>query len=388
MKVARVKVTPVDTSFWGDFAARQDEHKLVTPMAKYPEYRHPLSSWFPNDSMCVVEIETEDGLVGTGWCEDYCHTSSSIINQHLSRLLIGANPLNRNMLWDQMYRSTMPYGRKGPALHAISGIDIALWDLAGKHLGQPVHQLLGGRTRGSIPIYASGLHFTNEDEFTREAAGYVSRGFKAMKMRFLHGPVDGREGMNRNIEIVELLRSTVGDDIDIMADAYMGWDLEYALQMCHALGPFNLKWVEEPLMPDQIRDYAALRRASPVPIAAGEHETTRYGFAQLIEAEALDIIQFDIGRVGGFSEAQRVCTLAQAAGLSVYPHAYGLPTLHLAASDDTIGMVEYFPVPAYEEHEETPLFDGAAIPFNGEITLSDDPGLGVSFVLPGFTPIR
>ena len=388
MKIARVKVTPVDSSFWGDFASRQDELKLVTLMAMYPEYRHPLSSWFPNDSMCVVEIETEDGLVGTGWCEDYCHTSSSIIDQHLNRFLIGSDPRSRSLLWDQMYRSTMPYGRKGPALYAISAIDIALWDLVGKHFGQPVHQLLGGRARGSIPIYASGLHFTNEDEFTREAAGYVSRGFKAMKMRFLHGPADGREGMKRNVELVELLRSTVGDDIDIMADAYMGWDLEYALRMCHALGPFDMKWVEEPLLPDQIRDYAALRRASPVPIAAGEHETTRYGFAQLIDAEALDIIQFDIGRVGGFSEAQRVCTLAQAAGLPVYPHAYGLPTLHLATSDSSIGMVEYFPVPAWDEHEEAPLFDSAAIPLNGEITLGDEPGLGATLALAGFTPLR
>lgn len=387
MKIARVRVTHVDTSFWGDFAARQDELRLVTLMAIYPQYRHPLSSWFPNDSMCVVEIETDDGLVGTGWCEDYCRSTSMIVEQHLAMLLVGTDPRDRSRLWDQMFRATMPYGRKGPALFGISAVDIALWDLAGKHSGQPVHQLLGGRARNSIPIYASHLHFTNEDEFTREAADYVRRGFKAMKMRFLHGPADGPEGMKRNVELVELLRSTVGDNIDIMADAYMGWDLEYALKMCRALAPFEMKWVEEPLLPDQIRDYATLRRNSPVPIAAGEHETTRYGFAQLIDAEALDVIQFDIGRVGGFSEARRVCTLAQVAGLPVYTHAYGLPTLHLATSDSTIGMVEYFPVPVWDDHEETPLFDGAAVPVDGEVALGDEPGLGAHLALPGFTPL-
>jgi L-rhamnonate dehydratase len=387
MKIARVKVSHINMSFWGEFAARQDQLRLVTLMAAHPQYRHPLSSWFPAEAMCVVEIETEDGLVGTGWCEDYSHATSVIIDEHLSRLLIGADPLDRSRLWDQMYRSTMPYGRKGPALYAISAIDIALWDLAGKHFGQPVYQLLGGRARDEVPIYASHLHFTNEDEFTREATEYVNRGFKAMKMRFLHGPADGREGMNRNAELVQLLRETVGDNIDIMADAYMGWDLEYARSMCRMLAPFNMKWVEEPLLPDQIRDYAALRRDSPVPIAAGEHETTRYGFAQLIEAEALDIIQFDIGRVGGFSEAKRVCALAQAAGLPVYTHAYGTPTLHLATSETAIGMVEYFPVPVWDDVDENPHFDGTAIPINGELMLGDEPGLGATLNLPGFTPL-
>ena len=387
MKIARVKVTPIDMSFWGGFASRQDELRLVTPMAIYPEYRHPLSSWFPTDAMCVVEIETEDGLVGTGWCEDYSRATSVIVEQHLTKILVGADPLDRNRLWDQAYRSTMPYGRKGPALFAVSAVDIALWDLAGKYLGQPVFQLLGGRARDPIPIYASHLHFTNEDEFTREAADYVQRGFKAMKMRFLHGPADGLEGMNRNVELVALLRETVGDDIDIMADAYMGWDLEYALRICRALAPFDMKWVEEPLLPDQLRDYARLRRESPVPIAAGEHETTRYGFSQIIEAEALDIIQFDIGRVGGFSEARRVCALAQAAGLPVYTHAYGLPTLHLATSEDVVGMVEYFPVPVWDDVEEAPHFDGAVVPADGEVTLGDEPGLGATLSLPGFTPL-
>ena len=387
MRIARVRVTHVDMSFWGDFASRQDELRLVTLMSAYPEYRHPLSSWFPTDAMCVVEIETDDGLVGTGSCEDYAHATSVIVEQHLTKILVGADPRQRSRLWDQMFRSTMPYGRKGPALFAVSAVDVALWDLAGKHLGVPVFEMLGGRARDTVPIYASHLHFTNTDEFVAEAAEYVNRGFGAMKMRFLHGPADGPAGMRRNVDLVRTLRSTVGDDIDIMADAYMGWDLEYALRMCRALAPFDMKWVEEPLLPDQLREYAILRRESPVPIAAGEHETTRYGFSQIIEAEALDIIQFDIGRVGGFSEARKVCALAQAAGLPVYTHAYGLPTLHLATSDRAVGMVEYFPVPVWDDAEEAPHFDGVAIPVGGEVSIGDAPGLGATLSLPGFTPL-
>lgn len=387
MRIARVKVTHIDMSFWGDFAARQDELRLVTLMAIHPRYRHPLSSWFPADAMCVVEIQTDEGLVGTGWCEDYARATSVIIENHLTRLLVGADPLERSRLWDQMFRSTMPYGRKGPALYAVSAIDIALWDLAGKHFGQPVFELLGGRARDVVPVYASHLHFTNEDEFMAEATEYVNRGFKAMKMRFLHGPADGLAGLRRNVELVRMLRGAVGDGIDIMADAYMGWDLEYALRMCRALEPFDMKWVEEPLLPDQLREYAALRRQSPVPIAAGEHETTRYGFSQIIEAGALDIIQFDIGRVGGFSEARKVCALAQAAGLPVYTHAYGMPTLHLATSDTAVGMVEYFPVPVWDDVTEAPHFDGAAIPEGGQVSIGDAPGLGATLSLAGFNPL-
>ena len=362
MKIARVRVTHIDMSFWGDFAARQDELRLVTLMAVHPQYRHPLSSWFPRDAMCVVEVEADDGLVGTGWCEDYAGATSAIIENHLTKILVGADALERGRLWDQMFRSTMPYGRKGPALYAVSAIDIALWDLAGKHFGQPVFELLGGRARDWCPSTPATCISPTRTSSSRRRRSTWRRGFKAMKMRFLHGPADGLAGLRRNVELVSMLRAAVGDEIDIMADAYMGWDLEYALRMCRALEPFDMKWVEEPLLPDQLREYAILRRESPVPIAAGEHETTRYGFAQIIEAEALDVIQFDIGRVGGFSEARKVCALAQAAGLPVYTHAYGMPTLHLATSDTAVGMVEYFPVPVWDDVTEAPTSTARPFP--------------------------
>jgi L-rhamnonate dehydratase len=390
MKISNIKVTRIASSFWGDFASRQDELPLVTPMSRYAEYRHPLSSWFADDTMCVVEIETTTGLVGTGWCEDYCGASSAIIEGHLHRLLIGASPFDREKLWDQLYRSTMAYGQKGPALFAISAVDIALWDIAGKCADAPVFQLLGGQVRDEIQVYASHLHFKNENDFCAEAEDYVARGFRAMKMRFLHCPEEGLEGMHHNIHLVRLLRDTVGPDIEIMADAYGGWSLEYALRISRELAPFNMKWIEEPLLPDQLHEYIELTRQSPVPIAAGEHIHTRFGFAPIIEHRALDIIQFDIGRVGGFSEAVRVCAMADAAGLPVYTHAYGLPTLHLATAIRTCQMVEYFPIPVWADDStgEGPHFDGAPPPVNGVVAIPQQkPGLGETLALAGFTPI-
>ena len=337
--------------------------------------------------MCIVEVGTTDGIVGTGWCKDYCGASSAIIEEHLQRLLLGAEPRDREKLWDQLYRSTMPYGQKGPALFAISAVDIALWDIAGKCAAVPVFQLLGGQVRDEIPFYASHLHFTNEADFCAEAEDYVARGFLAMKLRFRHGPEAGLEGMHQNIHLVRLLRDTVGPDIEIMADAYGGWSLDYALRICRKLAPFDMKWVEEPLLPDQLHEYIELIRQSPIPIAAGEHIHTRFGFAPIIEFRALDIIQFDIGRVGGFSEAVRVCAMADAAGLPVYTHAYGLPTLHLAAATRVCQMVEYFPIPVWsdESTDEGPHFDGAPPPVDGVVTIPKKPGLGEEFSLAGFT---
>ena len=384
MKIVRVAAIHYEASAWGHFYDREDELPLITAMAIYPQFKHRISSWWPPVGTCVVEIETQNGLVGRGWCEDYCHATSAIIEKHLCRFLMGADPRDTTKLWDQMYRASIPYGRKGAALFGISAIDIALWDLAGKCHNEPVYRLLGGKVRDRIPVYASHLHFLDSERFCAEAADYVRQGYQAMKMRFGFGPADGLEGMNKNVAQVKMARETVGDSIDLMADAYMGWTLEYAKRMTRRLEPFDLKWIEEPLLPDEISGYIELTRSSPVPIAAGEHEFTRYGFEPFIQNRALSIVQFDLGRIGGFTEAKRVCAMASAAGLPVCPHAYGYPILHLAASEPGCLMVEHFPVPIWmrEDHQDNAFFDGAPSPVNGGVALSDEPGIGYTFMLP------
>jgi L-alanine-DL-glutamate epimerase-like enolase superfamily enzyme len=164
-----------------------------------------------------------------------------------------------------MYRKTMAFGRKGVALVAISALDIALWDLMGKSAKQPVFRLLGGRTKAKIPVYASRLYSVPLDQLAQEAASYKAQGYKAMKLRFGWGPIDGAEGMARNVELIRTVRETVGDEIDIMADAYMGWSLDYAKRMMRLIEPFNLRWLEEAIIPDDINGYHELRRFGSTP---------------------------------------------------------------------------------------------------------------------------
>src|SRR6058998_3338572 len=171
-----------------------------------------------------------------------------------------------------MYRKTMAFGRKGVGMVAISAVDIALWDLLGKSAKQPVYRLLGGRTKPRIPVYASRLYSTPLDELAAETKKYKREGYKAMKLRFGWGPVDGAEGMHKNVALVRTVRETVGDGVDIMADAYMGWNLDYARRMLPLPEPFHLLSLEEPVISDDIHGYPELRRARRIPIAGGEQE--------------------------------------------------------------------------------------------------------------------
>ncbi len=204
-----------------------------------------------------------------------------------------------------MYRQTLAFGRKGIAMVAISAIDIAIWDLLGKATGQPVFKLLGGRTKPRIPVYASRLYSRQLDDLAAEAAGYKESGYRALKLRFGWGPVDGAAGMQRNIDLVRTVREVIGYEVNLMADAYMGWNLDYGRRMLPLLEPYNLRWLEEPVIPDDIPGYAALKALGRIPIAGGEHEFTIHGFRDLIAAKAVDYIQFDTNRVGGITQARK-----------------------------------------------------------------------------------
>src|SRR5262249_17401390 len=164
-------------------------------------------------------------------------------------------PFDVEFLWQHMYRRTMAFGRKGVGMAAISAVDIALWDAMGKATGQPVFRLLGGRTKRFIPVYASRLYSQDLEALAMEARAYTEVGSTAMKLRFGWGPVEGAAGMARNVELVRTVRDAVGWEIDVMADAYMGWTLDYAHRMIPLLEPFRLRWLEEPVIPDEIHGY-------------------------------------------------------------------------------------------------------------------------------------
>src|SRR5262249_1427565 len=200
------------------------------------------------------------------------------------------------------------------------------------------------RTKERIPVYASRLYATELGELSAEAARYKKEGFKAMKLRFGWGPADGAAGMHRNIELVRAVRETVGNDVDVMADAYMGWTLDYAKRMLPLLEPFQLRWLEEPVIPDDIQGYAELKSFGRIPIAGGEHEFTVSGFRELLQARALDYIQFDTNRVGGITQARKIAALAEAYSVPVIPHAGQMHNYHLVMSSFNSPMAEYFPV--------------------------------------------
>jgi L-rhamnonate dehydratase len=329
----------------------------------------------------VVEVFSDDGLIGIGNAALAPQLTKQAIDLYLKPLLIGQNPWDVEFLWQHMYRKTMAFGRKGIGMVAISAVDIALWDLLGKAAKQPVFRLLGGRTKPRIPVYASRLYATELGELAAEAKRYKHDGFKAMKLRFGWGPVDGAAGMQRNVDLVRTVRETVGNDVDVMADAYMGWTLDYAKRMLPLLEPFQLRWLEEPVIPDDIQGYAELKSYGRIPIAGGEHEFTLFGFRDLLQARALDYIQFDTNRVGGITQARKIVALAEAHGIPVIPHAGQMHNYHVVMASLNSPMAEYFPMVDVEVGNELfwYLFAGEPTAKEGFIDLADDvPGFGLS----------
>ena len=329
----------------------------------------------------IVEVFTNTGIVGIGNAALSPRITKQVIDLYLKPLLIGKDPFDTEFLWQLMYRQTMAFGRKGTGMVAISAVDLAIWDILGKATGQPVFKLLGGRTKPKIPVYASRLYSQELDCLATEATAYKAEGYRAMKLRFGWGPVDGAAGMQQNVALVRTVREVIGNDIDLMADAYMGWSLDYARRMLPLLEPFQLRWLEEPVIPDDIQGYAALKALGRVPIAGGEHEFTVYGFRDLLEAKALDYIQFDTNRVGGITQARKIAAMAEAHSVPVVPHAGQMHNFHIVMASLNSPMAEYFPAVDVEIGNELfwYIFDGEPKAENGYVDLRDDvPGLGLT----------
>lgn len=354
-------------------------------------HANPLRGWegevaseqgFRFQEWLVVEIELADGSVGIGNAALVPRLTAQIVATHLAPLIVGRPVLDRESHWQRMFRSIVAFGRGGAGMAALSAVDIALWDAAGRHLGVPVYDLLGGLKHPTIPVYASQLYPTDDlESLAAEAAGYATAGFGMVKQRMLHGPVEGVAGMRRNVDLVRTVRDAVGPDVDVAVDAYMGWDLDYARRMARLLEPFDLRWLEEPLLPNDLNGYRELRRSTGIPIAGGEHEATLQGFFELLVSGAVDIAQPDVNRVGGLTTAQKICAVAEAAGIPVVPHAGQVHNYHLVASQAASPMAEFFPVNARPlVGNEIPhlLFAGEPLAADGAITLSREAGLGIS----------
>lgn len=387
-----MKITDVETILIGDPQKRigaMEGEFLVSPLHVFSNYKYLLGKKSVGLRggpiyAVLVKVSTDEGIYGLGSVGVGNGSAAYIINEHLKSLVLGQSPFDVEVLWEKMFRCTLNYGRKGVVVEAISGIDLALWDIMGKATGQPVYNLLGGKTREAIRAYASRLYAHEDlDTLARQAERFAKQGFTAMKQRFGFGPLDGYQGMLKNLELIKTVRSAIGPGVELMADAYMGWDVDYSIRMIRMLedAGMNLRWVEEPLIPDDINGYARVRRAVSTPISGGEHEFTRYGFLELIRKEAVDILQPDVNRVGGITEARKIWALAAAHNLAVIPHAGQLHNYHIVMAHMNSPIAEYFPPPTDggaldDDTLFWELFLGEPVAENGSIRLASVPGFG------------
>lgn len=291
----------------GSWSTRGAE--VANPMSVYPKYK-PQRSLFMADDLGpeAVEITTDKGITGIGFGGP---GASFVIERHLTKLLLGENPLDVERLWDIMWRSTLYYGRKGLVVHAISAVDLALWDIIGNVLGVPVYRLLGGETKPRIPAYCTGNDIEQHVEF----------GFTRLKLAIPYGPADGRPGMKKNVELVKHTRELLGPDGEIMLDCWMAFTEQYSLELAELLEPYRVYWMEECLPPDDYAGQGRLNaRIKSTRIVTGEHEYTRYGFRLLLDYKAASIWQPDMIWCGGLTELRYISALAAAHGIPVIPH--------------------------------------------------------------------
>ncbi|HEY0828883.1 MAG TPA: enolase C-terminal domain-like protein [Bacilli bacterium] len=345
------------------------ETVIANPMSIYPEYFDRRSSWLGGGGRVVVQIETDEGITGLGECPGGI-AAGSIIKDHLSRFLIGQSPFQVERHWDIMFKATLPYGRKGLPIMAISAVDLALWDLIAKARNEPLYQTLGGPAKDKVQAYVTG----NDFEKTRE------RGFLGQKLAMPYGPASGKEGMDKNEELVRRARETLGSDKEIMLDCYMAWNVDYTIRMAEILAPYRVKWIEESLPPDDYQGYGIInRKVTTSAIATGEHEYTRFGFQQLLDVRGAEILQPDICWCGGLTEAKKIIAMASAQHIPVIPHAGGLQpwALHLVFAEPNIPMAEFAYIHGADEENHDPVFTGIQAPLNGWFTLPKGIGAGI-----------
>ncbi len=352
-----VKTAPMDASWLSDSL-------IAHPLSGFEAYRAKRSSWFGQMTAAVVEIATDEGLQGLGFIGGgKGGAAKTIIDEQFSTLLLGQDPFDIERLWDQMFRASIMYGRKGVAIEALSGIDIALWDIVGKATGQPVYKLIGGRTKDRLPAYVTG-------NLTQR---HLEEGFRDVKLALPHGPADGEEGLRRNEDLVRKTRDLIGPGGDIMLDCYMALTVPYTIELARRLKDYRILWIEEPVLPDQVDSYRRIRDAVDVLISGGEHEYTRFGFRDLIEKQALDILQPDIYRAGGITELRKIAAMAGAYDLPVIPHGVGAPTYHFVMATPNCPRAEF--VDIFAQGGEL-LLEGEPVPRGGWLELPDTAGFG------------
>jgi L-alanine-DL-glutamate epimerase-like enolase superfamily enzyme len=325
----------------------------------------------------LVRLETDAGIVGLGeGLARYSPRAGAVVAQEiLAPVLLGQDPFNVEYLWDRMYAVMRGRGHsKGFMLEAMSAVDIALWDILGKALGQPVHRVLGSYGRSTLPVYASSLLFKPTAELLREAEGLAAQGFPGLKLKI-------GQGLEADLRNVREIRKVIGPQVRLMTDANCSYDTLGALELGRRLEAEGVYWFEEPVAPENLEGYEKLARALDMAIAGGETEFNRWAFNEYLQRQALDIIQPDIARAGGFTEVRKIAALASAFDVPVAPHTGASSAVAVAASIQWAAALPnlltfehmYPPNPLREELLADPL----PSPANGQIEVPQRPGLGI-----------
>jgi L-alanine-DL-glutamate epimerase-like enolase superfamily enzyme len=376
MKIKDVVVFTVSGHWEGSGFPPGD--RVAHPLDIYPEFNQREWDHFEGQRPIqaqYVEIQTDQGTSGLFGPID---TEQSFIIYHFLRpFLIGRDPLANELLFDQMLRLHR-HGRVGLFVTGISSVDCALWDLKGKFYQQPIYRLLGGPTRPEVPAYASMLGFSiDPDSAAKTAAKYKAQGYTAQKWFFRYGPADGEVGRTKNLALAQALREALGMDYKLMFDAFMGWDVPYAIEMVKFLEPLNPHWMEEPVPPEWVSSLIEIRKGSKVPIATGEHVYTRWQVKELLERAAVDVVQTDPDWTGGITELTKICALCAAYGVPMIAHGHSLlAALHIACAQSatTVPMVEFL---VRHQAEKQYFQKSTYVPQKGRLKLPALPGLGI-----------
>jgi len=313
---------------------------LSVPLER-PMFVGNKSHLFSRFNPVVVQLMTDEGIDGFGIAfaeEDKRVKSLKVAIDELGEVMIGQNVFRWAEAWEKLFEATGHMGHRGYGIYALSAIDSALWVIQAKTLGMPLSRLLGGYSE-KVPAYASHMLFRNWtlDELQKDAASLVDQGFRCMKMNM------GDKPLSAEIKRIKVIREAVGEEIDIMIDANWSWTIPQAIKIGHALEPYNVKWLEDPLASDDAEDLRQVANALSIPIAAGETYCTKYEFRQLMEKRAANILIVDLQRVGGVTEWMKVAAMAQAWKVPVASHLFDEFSAHLVAAVPNGFMVEYMP---------------------------------------------
>jgi D-galactarolactone cycloisomerase len=356
-------------------------HILEAPLSQPFAYSR---AWYDTRAAMLIEIETDSGLIGWGECYGPARMTAAVV-ESVAPWLIGEDPLRTDHLWQMIYTRLRDHGQKGVVIQGLSGIDIALWDIKGKHFGVPCYKLLGGALRTEVKAYATGLYRRKGGDplkyLPEEAAGYAADGFSAVKLKVGFG-------VEEDAAITRAVRKAIGDEVALMVDANHAFDAVAAIRLGRMIEEHDIGWFEEPVPPEDLAGYRAVKEAIAIPVAGGECEFTRFGFRDILVSRAIDIIKPDTCAAGGLSECKKIADMAEAFGVRYNPHVWGTG-IAIAASLQLLAVL-----PTQTPNSLAPIapmleFDRTEHPIRqailtqpiehvrGVVRVPDGPGLGI-----------